>query len=350
MSRRSATFSVAATLLAILLFVAVLVPVPYVELSPGPTFNTIGTFQGKALITISGTRTYPPSGNLDMVTVSETGGAYGHLTFGQALVGLLQNGAVVLPRSLLYPDNQSSQQAVQQGAQEFTASQSDATAAALNYLHIPVTNRIYVATIVSGAPADGRLQAGDVVESIDGTSIKSVDEVGAAVRKRKPGQQVFFLVLRAGKYVSVDVTAGSNPQVPSRTYVGIEVGTEFVGPFSIKFQLDDVGGPSAGLMFALGIVDLLTPGPMNGGKFVAGTGTISSDGLVGAIGGIAQKMVAARGSGASLFLAPRDNCGDVVGHVPAGLTVAAVATLPEAVAAIKTWLAGGVVPKCQVGK
>lgn len=349
MTRRTTTFSIAGTLLVILLFVAALGPIPYVELSPGPTFNTIGSYEGKPLISISGASTYPASGNLDMVTVSETGGAYGRLTFGQAIAGLLQGGTVVLPRALLYPDNQSSQAAVAQGAQQFTASQSDATAAALLYLRIPVTTQVYVASVVAGAPADGRLQAGDRIHSIDGVDVTSPDQVGKLVRARPAGQHVYFLVERSGRYVSVDLVAAPRPGDRSHSYVGLEVTSQYVGPFKIKFQLDDVGGPSAGLMFALGIIDLLTPGSINGGRHVAGTGTISPDGSVGAIGGIAQKMVAARDAGAVLFLAPKDNCGDVLGHVPAGLTVVAVGSLTDAINAISAWRAGVSVPSCSSG-
>jgi PDZ domain-containing protein len=345
-SRRAANFSVAAVCLAILILVTVLVPVPYVALSPGPTFNTIGSYQGKALISISGTRTYQTVGHLDMVTVSETGGAFGGLTFGQALFGVASTGTVVLPRALLYPDNQSSAQVQQQGAQEFSASQSDATAAALHYLGIPVTDRVYVSSVVSGAPADGKLHAGDIILAIDGTKIINPDQVGILVRARHPGDRLLFTVDRSGLHLPVVVVAGRNPQEPTRTHVGILGDTMFTGPFPIKFQLDDVGGPSAGLMFALGIVDELTPGELNGGAFIAGTGTISPDGQVGPIGGINQKVIAARGAGARLFLAPADNCSDFGGSVPTGITVASVHTLTDAINAINAWLAGLKVSGC----
>ena len=346
MSRRAANFSVAAVCLAILILVTVLVPVPYVALSPGPTFNTIGSYQGKALISISGTRTYQTVGHLDMVTVSETGGAFGGLTFGQALFGVASTGTVVLPRALLYPDNQSSAQVRQQGAQEFSASQSDATAAALDYLGIPVTDRVYVSSVVSGAPADGKLHAGDIILAIDGTKIINPDQVGILVRARHPGDRLLFTVDRSGQHLPVVVVAGRNPREPTRTYVGILGDTMFTGPFPIKFQLDDVGGPSAGLMFALGIVDELTPGELNGGAFIAGTGTISPDGQVGPIGGINQKVIAARGAGARLFLAPADNCSDFGGSVPTGIAVASVHTLTDAINAINAWRAGLKVSGC----
>lgn len=346
MTRRTAAFTAAAVLFAVLLFMAVLVPVPYVALSPGPTFNTIGSFAGKPLITIKETTTYPVSGNLDMVTVSETGGAYGGLTFGQALVSMFRSGSVVLPRALLFPDNQSSQQVQQQGQEEFTASQADATAAALNYLKIPVTQHVYIDSVITGSPADGKLKPADYILAVDGTKVTDADQVGKIIKAKPAGTKVRFDVQRQGKDVSVDVTVAPNPKDPKRSYVGILVGTTYTGPFPITFQLSDVGGPSAGMMFALGIVDLLTPGWLNGGKFIAGTGTIAPDGTVGPIGGIDQKLVAARDSGAKFFLAPKDNCSDIGGKVPAGLTVASVTTLQSAIDAINAWLAGKPVPSC----
>ena len=106
-------------------------------------------------------------------------------------------------------------------------------------------------------------------------------------------------------------------------------------PFEVMIQLNNVGGPSAGQMFALGIIDKLTTGKLNGGDHVAGTGTIDNEGNVGAIGGIRQKMYAAKDAGNSWFLAPQSNCDEVTGHIPSGLTVFAVKTLDDSLAVMK---------------
>jgi PDZ domain-containing protein len=115
---------------------------------------------------------------------------------------------------------------------------------------------------------------------------------------------------------------------------------EFKFPFQVEISLDKVGGPSAGMMFALGIVDSVTPGNLTGGRHIAGTGTITPEGAVGPIGGIGQKMLAARDSGATMFLAPAANCEDVVGHVPDGLLVVKVETLADATDAVKRLASG----------
>ena len=118
-------------------------------------------------------------------------------------------------------------------------------------------------------------------------------------------------------------------------------------PFTVNLGLaNEIGGPSAGLMFALGIIDKVGPTNLTGGKFIAGTGTIDPSGDVGAIGGIALKMIAARAKGASVFLAPAANCPDVRGAIPGGLDVVKVSNLKGALADLADLKQGTSVPHC----
>lgn len=135
---------------------------------------------------------------------------------------------------------------------------------------------------------------------------------------------------------------------PKVAMVGIKAGTDHTYPFTIDIKLADVGGPSAGLMFALGIVDKLTPGDLTGGKFVAGTGTIEDNGKVGPIGGIEMKTVGARDKGAEYFLTPKDNCASAASDVPDGLTLVKVNTIKDAVESLKAISKGDTadLPKC----
>jgi PDZ domain-containing protein len=126
----------------------------------------------------------------------------------------------------------------------------------------------------------------------------------------------------------------------------VNVVESFKFPFQVKINIGNVGGPSAGMMFALAIIDKLTPSNLTGGKFIAGTGEIEVDGAVDPIGGIQQKMAAARAAGATVFLAPADNCSDTAGSVPAGLRVVKVSTLRGAIGALKAVKAGKPVPSC----
>lgn len=344
--RRARWLSAAGVVLLVFLGVATLLPVPYLRLSPGPTFNTIGTFAGQPVIKISGHPTYPTSGNLEMLTVLESGGPFGNLYLGQVLQAWVDPHSQVLPREAYYPDQTSADQVATQNQAAFTDSQSEAIAAALHHLDIPVTELVSVVAVTSGAPADGKLQVNDRIVSVDGMKIHTPDDVAKALQNKHPGDSVRILVTRAGKPVTVTVVTGAAPGNPNKAFLGIVTSLTYIPPFPISFSLQDVGGPSAGMMFSLGIIDMLTPGPLNGGKFVAGTGTMDAAGDVGAIGGIQQKMAGARGAGARFFLAPRSNCSDVVGHVPAGLTVAAVSTLDDALAALQDFNTGKPAPTC----
>lgn len=332
--------------LVLLLLVALLLPVPYVRISPGPTFNTIGEFDGTPLIEISGTETFPVTGQLDMVTIQELGGPRGGLTLFQALAGWVDPDDAILPRELLYPDDVTGEQVQQENAAAFSTSQSDATAAALTYLDRPVDEHVVVTAVAAGSPAEGVFDGGDRILTVDGAPITEAVQVGEAVRARPIGSTIAFTVERDGAETSFDVVSVASPDDPSRPYVGISVGTLYVAPFDLEFTLQDVGGPSAGLMFALGIVDKLTPEDLTDGRHVAGTGTITPEGAVGPIGGIRQKLASAGDAGAGLFLMPRVHCEEAAGWVPDGLTVAAVDTLDAAVDAVRSWRSGGPVPTC----
>ena len=349
-SRRRAWLGAATALGAAMLVVGVVVPVPFVELSPGPTYNTLGEADGKPIISISDTPTYPTSGNLDLTTVNERGGPGHPVYLGRVVVGWADPSVRVVPREAFYPDDVDPGQVAAENTQLFSDSESDAIAAALRYLKRPVITLTIVSQVVGGGPSDGKLEAGDVLQSIDGVRVTEPQTVTDTMTKVSPGDKVTLVVRpEEGKdpEKTVVVTTGKAPDDPNRAFLGIGVGTTYKAPFPISVQLGGVGGPSAGTMLSLGIIDKLTPGELNGGRFVAGTGTITPDGEVGPIGGIAQKLVGARRAGATLFLAPESNCDDVVaGGVPDGLTVARIKTLGDAVAAIEAYVAGKPVTGC----
>jgi PDZ domain-containing protein len=128
--------------------------------------------------------------------------------------------------------------------------------------------------------------------------------------------------------------------------VGVQVGESFVFPFQVHISIGDIGGPSAGMMFALGIIDKITPADLTGGRFIAGTGEIEASGQVDPIGGIQQKMAGARAAGATVFLTPAANCADTAGAVPPGLRLIKVSTLNGAVTALSALRQGKPVPSC----
>ncbi|MGP1675269.1 MAG: YlbL family protein [Candidatus Limnocylindrales bacterium] len=347
-TRRGWMLIIAACSTLVLLGIAFLMPVPFVKLAPGPTFNVIGQVDGEDVIQITGTETFPTSGNLDMTTVLESGGPRGGLTFVDAISSWLDPNDAVVPRELIFPDDETGEDVARRQAISFSTSQSDAIAAAMTYLDKPIVSQIVVTTVYGDSPADGILEPKDELLEIDGAEVTSTAQVSEAIKAKPIGTTFAITINRDGTEQEVEVTSAPNPDDASVPYIGIGVGVYYTAEFDIDFTLQDVGGPSAGLMFTTGIIDKLTPGDLTAGKYIAGTGTISPDGTVGPIGGIRQKLAGARHNGATLFLMPKAHCTEAAGHIPDGLTVVPVATLSEGIQAIEDFNAGKPLATCPV--
>jgi PDZ domain-containing protein len=344
MSRRSLTLVIAGIATLVAIAVAVLVPVPYVILGPGPTLNTLGKdSSGQPLITISGHRTYPTAGHLNMVTVSYEGGPGVNLNVFQALRAWVDPSEAVVPETELFPPGQTAQQTQQQDTEQMASSQETATAAAFTALHIPYQTQVVVMSTVRGLPASSVLEAGDQILAVDGKPVTGQSGLSSLITSHPAGSVLQLTVLRSGHIVRLDVgtkNAGGQP------VIGVQVQEEYKFPFTVKITVGDIGGPSAGMMFALAIIDKLTPVNLTGGKFIAGTGEITSSGQVLPIGGIQQKMIAARDAGATVFLTPASNCADTAGAVPAGLRIVKVGTLTQAIDDLEAIKAGKPVLSC----
>ena len=339
--------------LLILLGAAMFIPVPYVMTSPGPVFNTIGEVNEIELISISGTETYPTEGELDMTTVSEYGGPQEGLDMFQAIWGWIDPDRRVVPRESVYPEGETEEENTARNVEAFSTSQSYAIAAAMDYLDQPIKEQVIVTSVGLDTPAQDKLRAGDEILTVDGVQMTTPEQVVEAVRSKPIGTDLNFSVMRGGTKLEVVVTSGTRPDDPETEqneatipYIGIGIDINYSAEFEIKFGVTGVGGPSAGTLFAIGIIDKLTPGALTQGKIIAGTGTIDPAGNVGEIGGIQQKLIGARDAGAVLFLAPAGNCDEVIGHIPDGLTVAAIETLEDAMDEIEAFNAGATVTPC----
>ena len=339
--------------LLILLGAAMFIPVPYVMTSPGPVFNTIGEVNEIELISISGTETYPTEGELDMTTVSEYGGPQEGLDMFQAIWGWIDPDRRVVPRESVYPEGETEEENAARNVEAFSTSQSYAIAAAMDYLDQPIKEQVIVTSVGLDTPAQDKLRAGDEILTVDGVPMTTPEQVVEAVRSKPIGTDLNFSVMRGGTKLEVVVTSGTRSDDPETEqneatipYIGIGIDINYSAEFEIKFGVTGVGGPSAGTLFAIGIIDKLTPGALTQGKIIAGTGTIDPDGNVGEIGGIQQKLIGARDAGAVLFLAPAGNCDEVIGHIPDGLTVAAIETLEDAMDEIEAFNAGATVTPC----
>jgi len=344
MSHRLVTLLIAGVCVLAALVVAAVVSVPYVALTPGPTLNTLGKPAGKPIIQILGRRTYPTTGNLNLVTVSYTGGPGSDFNIFSALRAWLTPDDAVVPASEIYSSGQTQQQVVQQDTQQMLGSQEDATAAALCYLNINFKTLDSVAATVKGTPAYGVLRPGDVITAVDGQQVNCRHNVVNMIRNRKPGAPVALAIERSGVTKTITLVT---KDVSGQAVVGIQLGSpRYEFPFTVKINLPDIGGPSAGLMFSLGIIDKLTPSNLTDGRFIAGTGEIAPTGAVEPIGGIQQKMAGARGAGATIFLTPAANCPDTAGAVPAGLRLVKVSSLAGAISELRAIEQGKPVPTC----
>jgi len=257
-----------------------------------------------------------------------------------------------VPIDRIFPSGQSTEQRNTENAALMTDSQLEASAAALRQLGYDVPQRIVVGSVTGDGAASGILEAGDVIESVNGTQTATADDVKAAIQSAG-GQPVTFGIDRNGTPTSETVTPRQGDVNGQQQWlVGIVLAIGFDLPVDVQIQLNDIGGPSAGMMFALGIIDKMSPGDLTGGQHIAGTGTIDDKGQVGAIGGIRQKLYGARDAGATWFLAPSANCNEVVGHVPGGIRVFAVSTLSDSLKVLETIRDGGdldALPTCDAG-
>jgi PDZ domain-containing protein len=311
-------------------------PVPYVAQVPGPTFNTLGDIDGKQMLTIDkDVKTYPTSGRLDFTTVSVTR-AESSLLLGDAVVAYFDDDTAVVPKSLVYPEEQSDQQATERSAAELSGSKDSSQVAALRAAGYTVTGIPTVASVVKGGAAEGKLRAGDLVRAVDGTKVSSSAQTVKAVASHTPGEKVSLAITRKGAARTVRLTTKPDAENPKLPRIGVTLGTTYRYPFTVTNNVGrQVGGPSAGTMFALAIYDKLTPGSLTGGRKIAGTGEMLEDGTVGPIGGVRQKMAGAAERGAEVFLVPAANCDEATDGTDFGMTLVKTSTLKNAISSLQ---------------
>jgi PDZ domain-containing protein len=341
MSRQSRTLIFGAALCLVLALLSFSLRVPYLVESPGPTYNTLGQDDGKDIIALTGRTASPTTGHLNLMTVlSDTR----KTTIAGAVEGWLRHDEVVVPYDAIYPPGTSKQQQDATNAQDFTSSQDNATAAAACELGYP--KGFGVDSVAPDSVNQAALRPGDRFVSVDGTKVADDKALRTILAAHKAGDKLSIELIRGGKTQSVTAVLGPPPSGSSTPRLGITVTTGCLLPFTVTLSLSGIGGPSAGLMFALGIIDKVSDHDLTHGRFIAGTGSIDPSGAVGQIGGISLKMIAARHAGATVFLAPASNCADVRGNIPSGLQVVKVSTLHDAIGSLDALAAGRPVPHC----
>ena len=333
LSRRASVWLIAMFVAIVAGAVLGTIHLPYAILQPGPVTNTLGSgSDGKPLITVAGTAAHPTTGTLYFTTVAVLGGPADPVNGWEWISARLDKTNMVVPEDEVFPTGATSSEVDQENAAEMAGSQQEAIAVAERAQGQIVPEVVSVGALTTGSPSKGVLVPGDILVSIDGKAVSTPDAVRTAIRAHKPGQRVAFTVRRGGKEWVLTVKTSDDAGVP---VVGVFLQTGFVFPIKVSINAGDVGGPSAGLMFSLAVYDKLTSGTLAGGAHIAGTGTIDDSGTVGPIGGIQQKLVGAQRGGATWFLAPADDCNEVVGHIPEGLSVVKVASFTQALHAVK---------------
>lgn len=326
-------------LLLTVLFIGVgLTPLPYVRSAPGSTYDALGEIGDTSLVEVADSDEYPTdttSGELRILTVSQWGGPYGTLSWFDAVRSLWDSAIYIIPTSFLFPPDTDPGAVRDESQIQFASAESSAIGAAFRYLEIPVrefTSLVYVDDL---SPNAKLLKVGDQLISADGQSISTIAEFAAVMATKEVGDKVAVVLKRGADEKKLTLTTYAR-EGETKPRIGVVLLTDFDPPMKVTFALSGVGGPSAGLAFALAIVDRLDGSDLMKKRSVAVTGEIDSDGTVGAIGGLPQKMASAVRDGSRLMLIPRENCPLNPDVIPAELTVVPVRTLAEAVDVLRS--------------
>jgi PDZ domain-containing protein len=327
-SRRIAVLTTGALLLLVLGVLGTTLPVPYVAQVPGPTFNTLGDIDGEPIIVVEGREPNDVEGNLNLTTV---GVSRGGLSLVQAVRGWLDDEVAVVPEDVIYPPDRSEEETREANREAFLTSEQAAESVALGRLGYP--EKVVVKGFADDSPSEGQLEEGDAIEAVDGRPTPDLDALDAVLTSIPGGTEITVDYTRLGEPGSTTVVTNTATEREG-SLLGVSVLLQPFAPFDIDIQVEDVGGPSAGLMLTLGILDLVGDDDLTAGAVIAGTGTIDVDGNVGPIGGITLKMVTARDIGAELFLVPAENCAEALQVEDPGFPLARVATLDDALEAL----------------
>lgn len=328
MDRRSIVLSVTGLGAALLVAVLSFLPAQFAIGSPGTTYDTLSEVDGVPLVEIGGAPTYPTTGELRLTTVEVSRGSSAAFTLGPVIRAWLSSSQYAVPEENVFGSPDERDEFEEQSQQAWISSHEAAAVAALTALGRPVPATLEVAQVDQASHATGKLQQGDVIVAVNGQQALTFSDLADALAGVPAGDEISVDFLRAGQEQSVSFATLDDGDGGS--LMGLWIDPQFDMPIDVTVQIDSVGGPSAGLMFSLAIMDLLTESDELNGARIAGTGTINADGDVGPIGGIIMKMHGALDDGAEYFLAPALNCPEVVGNVPAGLSVFSVETLEEA--------------------
>jgi PDZ domain-containing protein len=309
---------------------------PVVALSPGPMEDVLTRLK------IEGPKVYDSDGKLYLTSV----GIDDNVRFYEALLDMANHDVELLPRDVVYPDTQDDEEIDRENAALMDRSKETATVVALREVGYDIEPiGIEITDVLAGTPARGRLKPTDRILEADGRKVHSTEQVRAAIRSHKAGERVSFKIERLGRTSTVPIPL---EEVDGQPRVGVLLRDVFPAlPVSVSIETrNHIGGPSAGLMFTLSIIDKLTKEDLTAGRRIAGTGEIALDGGVLPVGGVAEKLVAVDRMGVKTFFIPASNCASVRGRVPKGLRLVKVANVKDALRFLRDPKAAAAAPGC----
>ncbi|RRD61825.1 PDZ domain-containing protein [Leucobacter sp. OH1287] len=323
-------------------------PSPYLVEQPGPVLNTLGEVE-----TESGTEqilqfdesatVYPSAGTLNLLTVTISGNKEYPRSWGSLLFAAFDKSQHIVPVAEYYGEDESSADREKLNNALMESSQNSAAAAAQRELGMDVPTKIEVVNVNQEFGAAGLIHEGDFITEIAGEPILGIAQLQQLVQQS--ADKPLELTVERAETREVE-TVSVKPQLyDDRIWlIGVSGKNVYQAPVTVKYAIDRIGGPSAGMIFSLAIIDELTEGELTGGKIVSGTGTIDDTGRVGPIGGLTQKLYAASRADTDLFLMSAENCHDLPAEIPGDMDIAVVSTLHEAHEAVKNYAAGGSTP------
>ncbi|MGQ0847977.1 MAG: YlbL family protein [Actinomycetota bacterium] len=305
------------------------VRLPFYAFSPGPVGDAV------AAVEIGEVTTYQATDSLLMLTVSSQ-----EVNPLEALVVAFDPTVDLVRREAVRDPDETDEEFVARNQANMDLSKETAITLALRRLGYEVTTSsdgVVVAEIIEGLPAASVLEVDDVIVSIDGEPVELPEQVGRLLTGKEPGSLIELNVLRGETELQLEVELSPRHDDPEVAMIGISAGAKnarFEYPFPIDIDAGLIGGPSAGMMYALAVIEVLTPGSLSAGRVVAGTGTIDTEGKVGGIGGVRQKVVAAEAAGADVMLVPSANYEEALTANRQTLELIPVSTLDEALSAL----------------
>jgi Lon-like protease len=315
------------TILVVASLVASFIQLPYYTISPGDALDVNG------LVTVHGARRYPPKGSVMLLFVRERS----QINAWRWLQASLDS-EIDLVKAKQFAGDLDPAEIDAEAVADMANSQDAAKYVALRRLgyRVTVERRTKIEAVIANRPAAGILQPGDIITSVDRSEVTAPDSLSKIMKTKHPGDEISVGFTRSGRRHTASIRVGADAQ--RRPVIGVFLSEPLKFPIDVNIDTSDIGGPSAGLAMSLSILDELTPGNLTGGKMIAVTGEIASDGKVGDVGGVGQKAVAARHRGAALFIVPFHEVADArtrAGSMP----VVGVRTLSDALTALRK--AGG---------